>query len=199
MNNEKTKKTRSYKSPLRERLTEETKKAILDGVALVILDTGLDSLSMQKVAERAQVSERTLYRHFQTKEYLLDEFWDRFNHQTGLVELPTNYEQLHEYIKKRYMACDKNEQFMKAYLFSQTYRTQRNATAPLRKNTIAKSIKEFTEGMNNKNKKRLSASVYIFYDLFSWVTMNEIWEMKTEESVETAKWAIATLLEAASK
>lgn len=45
---------------------------ILDALVEVILDGGLPGFSVQEVADRAGVSHRTVYRHFPTREALLD-------------------------------------------------------------------------------------------------------------------------------
>jgi AcrR family transcriptional regulator len=63
---------RAYRSPLRERQVAQTRESILSAVAEEILEHGIHTLSMSGVAARAEVAERTVYRHFASTETLLD-------------------------------------------------------------------------------------------------------------------------------
>lgn len=59
-------------SNLRERHHESTRRQILDATQQLVVEVHGWTLSMTDVAERAQVSRRTLYRYFSTKEELLE-------------------------------------------------------------------------------------------------------------------------------
>ena len=60
---------------LRERQREETRDQILRAVGRQLESRPLEDLSFAEVAEDAGVGERTVYRHFPTKEALLGAFW----------------------------------------------------------------------------------------------------------------------------
>ena len=62
----------NYHSPLRDRAKHETRTRILDAVVRVVLDDGIHAFSVANVAKRAGVSHRTVYRHFASREELLD-------------------------------------------------------------------------------------------------------------------------------
>lgn len=64
-----------YTSPLREQKKAETREAILRAVGRRLEAGGVEDLSFADVAAEAQVGERTVYRHFPTKEALLGAFW----------------------------------------------------------------------------------------------------------------------------
>lgn len=59
--------TRSYDSPLREWQAAATRRAILQAAAELILRDGLADFSMGAVADRAEVSEGTVYYHFPSR------------------------------------------------------------------------------------------------------------------------------------
>ncbi|MDZ4373960.1 MAG: TetR/AcrR family transcriptional regulator, partial [Phenylobacterium sp.] len=66
------------KSPLpslRERQREETRDQILRAVGRQLETRQLEDLSFAEIARDAGVGERTVYRHFPTKESLLGAFW----------------------------------------------------------------------------------------------------------------------------
>jgi AcrR family transcriptional regulator len=69
---EQTPPVRTYRSSLRERQVQQTRELILRALAEEILAGGLHDLSVAAVAARAEVAERTIYRHFPNVSALLD-------------------------------------------------------------------------------------------------------------------------------
>ncbi|HSI04338.1 MAG TPA: helix-turn-helix domain-containing protein [Myxococcota bacterium] len=61
-----------YTSPVRDEAKEATRARILDALVRVVLDDGVHAFSVAKVAERAGISHRTVYRHFASREELLE-------------------------------------------------------------------------------------------------------------------------------
>src|ERR1700749_4933239 len=68
---------RSPASPqnLRDKQREETREQILRAVGHQLEAGPLEDLSFAEIAKDAGVGERTVYRHFPTKESLLGAFW----------------------------------------------------------------------------------------------------------------------------
>jgi AcrR family transcriptional regulator len=57
---------------LKERKVALTREAIFDALATIIAEGGIAAFSVQAVADAAGVSHRTVYRHFPTRESLLE-------------------------------------------------------------------------------------------------------------------------------
>jgi AcrR family transcriptional regulator len=74
---------------LREKQLDLTREAILEAFAAEVVEGGLDELSFRSVAERAGVSERTVFRHFPTREELIDGFNQYVYRRTGLTPSDT--------------------------------------------------------------------------------------------------------------
>ena len=64
-----------YVSNLRDRQKAETHDQILRAVATRLESGGLEELSFAEIAAEAKVGERTVYRHFPTREALMGAFW----------------------------------------------------------------------------------------------------------------------------
>lgn len=62
----------TYHSTLRQRQARQTRELILTCVAQAVRERGAAELAIRDVASRADVSERTVYRYFPTREDLLD-------------------------------------------------------------------------------------------------------------------------------
>jgi AcrR family transcriptional regulator len=72
-----------------------TEDRVLAALVEVILEGGLPGFSVQEVANRAGVSHRTIYRHFPTREALLDgleEAVGRFMNERGGISEPDSLE-----------------------------------------------------------------------------------------------------------
>ncbi len=61
-----------YSSPLRDGAKEATRARILHALVRVVLDDGIHAFSVATVAARAGISHRTVYRHFASREELLE-------------------------------------------------------------------------------------------------------------------------------
>lgn len=79
--------TRRYESPSREQAKSETKAAILDAAVKVILEQGIHAFTMQNIAQAAGVSLRTVYRHFVSREALLEGLQEAIQKQADDVGL----------------------------------------------------------------------------------------------------------------
>jgi AcrR family transcriptional regulator len=61
-----------YSSAVRDEAKEATRERIIDALVRVVLDEGVHAFSVAAVAERAGISHRTVYRHFASREELLE-------------------------------------------------------------------------------------------------------------------------------
>lgn len=78
---------------------QDTRVRILEALADVIVTDGVAAFSVQAVADRAGVAHRTVYRHFPSREALLEgltEHLDEWMRAEGLPGIPSSFEQLLE-------------------------------------------------------------------------------------------------------
>jgi AcrR family transcriptional regulator len=78
---------REYRSELRAQQAEDTRARILDAALRVMAD-GFASVSIPNVAREAGVSVPTVYRHFKTKQDLLDSLYPYLIRRSGLTTPP---------------------------------------------------------------------------------------------------------------
>ena len=65
----------SYNSPLRERQKEQTREMILIAVGKILAHADTTAVTIGEVARVADITMRTIFRHFSTREELLGAFW----------------------------------------------------------------------------------------------------------------------------
>ena len=79
---------RSYHSPARQKAAAATRERIVDAGARLVREFttwNWDELTFRAVAERAEVSERTVYRHFPTERHLHDAIMGRLEGEAGIA------------------------------------------------------------------------------------------------------------------
>jgi AcrR family transcriptional regulator len=69
-------KTRGYRSPVRDEQARRTRRAVLDAARELLLEQGYAAVSMAAIAARAQVSVALLYKTFGSKPDLVKEVYD---------------------------------------------------------------------------------------------------------------------------
>src|ERR687886_2239367 len=92
--------TRTYNSPLRAEQMERPRERILEAAAEQLLEEGIEELSLPRAARRARVSVPTAYRHFSTKEALMQELTDWVDRKLRLSEVPQSIDQFPEYVPR---------------------------------------------------------------------------------------------------
>jgi AcrR family transcriptional regulator len=104
--------TRSYSSAVRAQRKHETREQILLALVDAVLHEGIHAFSVPLVAERAGVALRTVYRHFPTREALLD----------GLSELligaPNRVAIDHDAICQSFRVFDEQANLVRAYVIT---------------------------------------------------------------------------------
>ena len=71
----------------RKRDTSKKRESILDAAAKVFIDEGYDNASMDRIAEVAVASKRTVYNHFPSKEALFQAVVDRLMDEASALKV----------------------------------------------------------------------------------------------------------------
>lgn len=77
--------TRTYQSPLRDEQARRTRDLILDALVELLADRRADEITTREIADRAGVSQPTVYRHFPDRTALLEGMTARI---VGLLGAP---------------------------------------------------------------------------------------------------------------
>jgi len=81
-------------SSLRQHYMAQTRERILDAAMAALQKESLEALTIAQVAKDAGITDRTIYRHFQTREDLLKAVWGRMQSRVGLGGYPQTVEAL---------------------------------------------------------------------------------------------------------
>lgn len=183
-----------YESPLRERQKTATRDLILEAVGKRLEDHGLHELTFPELAKLAQVSERTIYRHFPTKELLMEAFWNWLHGALQINAFPASASELVDMPRRVFPFFDQHEQVLRGMLASPQGREVRLSVNTERQDAIRRSVRDAVGNLPEPAFTRLCASVQLLYSATSWLTMKDYWGFSGQEAGEAASDAIRSLL-----
>jgi AcrR family transcriptional regulator len=174
-----------------------TREAILDAVEHCLMDSGLDALTFAQVAQAADISERTVYRHFATKEALLEAFWGRIQQTLGLQQSTENWDQ---YLATRPLAfaeMDRRDNVLRALMRSGQAHEARLRINAKRQAGIRKVVAEAVGDLPEPAFTELCALVHLLGSVPAWAALKDYWGIEGEHAGQVVARAISALASSA--
>ena len=185
------------KSPtLRERQHEQTRNLILDALVDQLAETGAFEYSAFELARRANVSVRTIYRHFPDRPALLAAMSRRVNERIGLYELPTEPGKLPETARQLFRKFDEHPALIMAQI---TTTAGGQVRSHGRKERIARTRQGVDALAPDLAPETLHARTAVISCLLSantWQRMRDEFGMNGAAAGDALAWAIEQLQEA---
>jgi AcrR family transcriptional regulator len=185
-----------YDSPLRAEQQEQTRVRILEAVATELEHGAVEELSFASIAARARVAERTVYRHFPTRENLMDAFWQWWiAGPFGVApDVPVSHDELPALIARIYNAFDAHEQVSRAFVFSRTGREIRNRSRASRLKMIATTVDPVVRRLSPEERRLALAVFQMIYSINTWQTLRDLCKLSGEETTTAAAWLARLLI-----
>ncbi len=188
---------RRYDSPLRTDQQQGTRQRILEAVVAELEEKLPEELSFPSIAERARVAERTVYRHFPTREDLMDAFWTWWI--AGPFGVPTDEamtpDEVPDFIARIYAAFDRHEQVSRALVFSPSGREIRNRSRGGRLKMIETTFASMTRRLSDDDRKVALAVIQMLYSITTWQTLRDLRKLSGPEAQRAAQWAARVLID----
>jgi AcrR family transcriptional regulator len=188
-----------YVSKLRERQKEQTARLILDTVARILADAELSAATIAEIARVAEVTERTIYRHFATREDLLRAFWKRELERIGGVSVttPDTPEALCASIRRLFASLDANEGIVRAVLSTAEGRELRRPTNKARLQHMVSFLEIHAPKLDPEQRLSVAAGIVMVSSVPSWMFMRDNYEMDGVRAGEAAARTVEAILAAA--
>jgi AcrR family transcriptional regulator len=181
---------------LSEERSELVRRRALEGVADV-LRRG-DDLTYANVAAAGRVAERTLYRHFPTRDDLLAAVFEWANERIGFRgDYPTDQSALAALVRRVFPGFDALAPVIRQLLIAPEGRLARLASKPERQRASLTLVRREAPGLDPASERRLAAVVQLLTAASTWQTLRDYWDMDGGEAAEAAALAIELLLQAA--
>lgn len=175
---------------------ELVRRRMLEGVSTV-LSRG-EPLTYAAVAQAAGVSERTLYRHFATREALLAAVFEWANERIGFHGVyPRDEAEVAALVRRAFPGFDALAPVIEELLLTPEGRQARLANKPERQRAALGLVRREAPGLDRRSERRAAAVLQLLTAAATWQTLRDYWDMDGEEAAETAALAIELLLSGA--
>jgi AcrR family transcriptional regulator len=175
---------------------EQTRELVFRAVCELLADEDSgEELTIPRIAERAGMSVRTVYRHFSSREELSDAFadWAERRYRLVLRSYPDTLEGVRELAPALYRSYEENATLVRAMLASNAARPLRLRTRRHRLDAVRKALADVTSAMSPEDRRRACAVVYLLVSAPAWQAMRDQWGLAGEDAGEAAAWAIRVL------
>ena len=159
--------------------------------ALIALMAESEPLNHDRVAARAGISRRTVYRYYPDQAALRAAAWERLSPEGGI---PATAEALLGALAGRFAKFDANAPAMTVALASPEGRAIRNVKKDERVASFRAMLAEATAHLPEPARTRAIAAVQFASSGFVWREMRDQWDMGGDGIAEACRWMIETLL-----
>lgn len=182
------------RTSLRADHLEQTRARILDAAIAQMQDAPVESLTVAGVAKRAGVTERTVYRHFQTRDALLAAVWPRMQSLVGSRGFPQTAADLVATPRRLFPAFDRQEGPVRASVYSEAGREVRLRANDARQAAMLACVRDALPELDEKAAYMRAAAVQLLNSAFAWSAMRDFWNLDGEAAGDAAAEAISILL-----
>jgi AcrR family transcriptional regulator len=179
---------RRYDSPVRRRQAAETRERILTAGAELLHGFptwNWTALTVRAAAERAGVTERTVYRYFATERDLRDAVLERFEEESG-VEV--------EGLALEEVAAVTARMFEYVSSFPVEPRTPRDETVAAanarQRAALLAALAPYTDAWSSSERAVASAVLDVLWSVVSYERMVVDWELAPTDAIRGLTWAI---------
>lgn len=186
---------RAYVSPVRAEKVETTRQRIVD-VVVELLSAGDTTWSVQDVADRAGVSARTVYRHFATRDELVDGVVEWINDVILQGRPSPDLRNLDDLVDAAPLAFGFIEEHMELYralLFTGLGRRAHHRGRSRRDTELRTALAEELEGLAPDAQIRLLAMTHLLASSDAVMFLKDYWDLDAATAARSISWAIRAL------
>ena len=167
---------------------------IVDSAIALIREEGEDPLTMAAVAARAGTTERTVYRHFETRDALIRAVWRSMQERVASDGFPRTADALLKSPRKLFPKFDETPELIRASIHSEAGLEIRMHSNPERTSATLASVRDALPALDQKTLRRRAAIAQLINSAQGWDVLTRFWGMSGEEAGSAASEALAILL-----
>jgi AcrR family transcriptional regulator len=172
------------------------RQRILDGAAALLKSGG--PLTFAGVAAVSEVGERTIYRHFPTREALLAGLFAWSNQRIGFDGAPpTDAECFNALVERAFPGFEAIEPVIRELLSAPEGRSARLSDLKRRRAAAIALVRHEAPGLNKMETRQVAAVVQLLATASAWSTLRDYWEMDGEEAASAVTTAVRLILDGA--
>ncbi len=187
---------REYHSPVRDKTKAETRQRILDAAVRVVLDEGVHAFTVPNVARRAAITDRTVYRHFATREAILEGLSDllespgeSFDARAVLRDTAS----FSQAVRKAYDEFEKHRDVSRAVVLTSLALRHRLPVRQHRSDEFLVAVRERFPALSPDLQRRAAHLLRSLVGSRQWYVLTEEQGLASSDALETVLWAVTTL------
>lgn len=187
---------RSYSKALRKQQSAFTREIILRALNDVIAEIGILSFTIDDVAEKAGVSHRSVYRHFASKEALLEALYE-FNAElidVNAVGLPAAADGIPSLVGEFFDRFDKNPSMSRATNIASVTFAIKPKSRQERDEAAKQLLKVTFPNLDATEMARAFAVIRYLLSGLAWQAMSERFGLDGQEARRTIAWALDVVI-----
>jgi AcrR family transcriptional regulator len=182
------------RTSLAARQSDFTQQLIIDAAIAILEEEPVHELSIRATAKRAGVSERTVFRYFQTRDDFLDAVAAEMASRLKVPVDPATVEELLDYPEAIFSRFEAMAALTKAALHSELYGRMRTADTEKRALAIAALVDRLAPQRSPEARKRASANIRYFLIATTWRFYRFHFGLNLEDTIRCARRTIAQTL-----
>ncbi|MEJ0022724.1 MAG: helix-turn-helix domain-containing protein [Alphaproteobacteria bacterium] len=179
---------------LRNAHRDLTQGRIVEAALELLRSEELEAITIAAVAEQAGVTERTIYRHFATREDLLAAMWPRLQKMVGSPGFPGTAASAAAQPTKLFPQFDEHPGAVRASIFSRAGREIRAAVNAERQAATRACVRDAYPDLQEPEFTRVCAVMQLLNSAYAWAVMKDHWGLDGDEAGLASSEAIADLL-----
>lgn len=188
---------RSYKSPLRSDQKGNTRDRILDTVAEIISEGRILEFSVKDVATRAGISYGTVYRHFPTRESLLEALYEAAAEVMAQSApfTPQSLDDIPVLAVKTLEMFEQRANLVQAFTTALLVNNVKPKSRYQRDQIMREMVIESAPSLSSRSVNEFTAIISHLYSSLTWTTLRQRYGLNSEETAEALHWALQTLIQ----
>jgi AcrR family transcriptional regulator len=187
---------RRYHSPLRAAQAEETRAALLAATEELLVEHGVEGVTIPEVARRAGVSAPTAYKNFPTADDLMRAFIEDFRPRLGLsidelADRPAS--DLPAIAKRNFRIYERFGALLRSAMSSPTWTRARLASSIDRAARVAPIFADRAGKLGPRELRAGLGALYLFVSPQTWRWLRETWGLSAADASRAAAWAMSVL------
>lgn len=190
---------RAYSSSIRDAQVEQTRAHLMDTARGLLIEGGLDALTLPRLAQAAKVSVPTVYRHFPTVEDLLRAFLEWMRPRIGMTQERLGALEPDEIARlplENYPRYEAEAALLRPLMDSRAFNRVRQASVSDRAKSAAKQLRAAAPGWSETELQGLTGAVWALGSPQAWRWLRDTWGLDNDTAARASAWAIGVLIEA---
>lgn len=179
---------------IRQQYKDMTRERILDAAIDLMAEAGMAPLTVADVASRAGVTTRTIYRHFETREGLIEAVWPRMQSRVRSRGFPRTADEIIATPAYLFPQFDQHANLVRASAFSDAGLEVRLRANEERTTAAQACVTDALPDLPADVARRRAAVIQLLDSAYCWAVLRDFWGFDGVAAGRAASEAIAILL-----